>query len=153
MPAPTITIRGRTRAGPRPCPAPHAARWPERLPPERRSAIYGRAMPANRASGMPMKITLDPSMAPGLHSCPSGGDVAACRVWPRVQRGGQPLAELVPAGLERAYSLVFQHSHHVVVVDAERGEFAEHALRLVIGAVDAVIGDLPVVGDRVEDGL
>ena len=40
-----------------------------------------------------------------------------------------------------------------MVVDAERGEFAEHALRLVVGAVDAVIGDLPAVGDRVQGGL
>jgi hypothetical protein len=39
--------------------------------------------------------------------------------------GGLSLAELVPAGLERAYSLVFQHLYHLVVVDAERGEFAE----------------------------
>ena len=49
--------------------------------------------------------------------------------------------------------MVFEELHHVVVVDADRGEFAEGVPRLVVGAVDAVIRDPPVVGDRVEGGL
>src|SRR6266571_6513330 len=97
--------------------------------PERLSARYGRAMPANRTSGMTMKITLDPSMAPGLlpESCRASRAAMSSRACgrPRVQRGSEPLAELVPAGLKGANALVFEDLHHVVVVDADRGEFAE----------------------------
>jgi hypothetical protein len=67
--------------------------------------------------------------------------------------GGEPLAETVPARVERGHALVFQDLHHVVVVDAGRGEVVEDRLRLAIGAVDAVVRDLPVAGDRVQRGF
>src|SRR5512146_2973154 len=57
--------------------------------------------------------------------------------------GGKPLAEVVPAGVERGHALVFQGLHDVVVVDAERGEVIEDGLRLGAAAVDAVVRDLP----------
>jgi hypothetical protein len=60
---------------------------------------------------------------------------------------------VVPAGVERGYSLVFQHLHHVVAADAERGQLIEHRLRLVVAAADAVARDLPVAGDRIERRL
>ena len=67
--------------------------------------------------------------------------------------GGEPLAKVIPARAECGHALVFQDLDDVGVVDAERGEVVEDSLRLVVGAVDAVAGDLPVVGDRVERAL
>src|SRR5690349_24944147 len=83
---------------------------------------------------------------------PSGPAVMSVRgcTWLGSQRGGEPLAEVVPAGVERADPLVFQRLDDVVVVDAEGGQFVEDSLRLVVGAVDAVVRDLPVAGDRVQ---
>src|SRR5690348_15809374 len=67
--------------------------------------------------------------------------------------GGEPLSEVVPAGVERGHALVFQSLDDLAVVDAERGKVIEDGLRLLVGAVDAVVRDRPVVGDRVECGL
>src|SRR5437773_6053637 len=64
--------------------------------------------------------------------------------------GGEPLAEVVPAGVEGGHALVFQGLDDIAVVDAERGEVVEDGLRLLVAAVDAVVRDVPVAGDRVE---
>src|SRR5487761_485715 len=71
----------------------------------------------------------------------------------RAEGGGEPPAEVVPAGVERGHALVFQGLHDVVVVDAERGEVVEDGLRVRVAAADAVVGDVAVAGDRVQRGL
>src|SRR5690349_22609139 len=60
----------------------------------------------------------------------------------RAEGGGEPLPEVVPACVESGHALVFQGLHDVVVVDAQRRQPAEDGLRVRVGAVDAVIGDV-----------
>src|SRR4051794_6444271 len=67
--------------------------------------------------------------------------------------GSEPLAEVVPARVERGHALVFQDLDDVGVVDAERGEVVEDGLGLLVAAVDAVARDLPMIFDRAEGGL
>src|SRR6185437_15151040 len=67
--------------------------------------------------------------------------------------GGEPLAEVVPAAVERGHALVFQGLDDVGVVDAERREVVEDGLGACVSAVDAVVRDVAVVGDRVQRGL
>src|SRR6185437_9851080 len=71
----------------------------------------------------------------------------------RAEGGGEPLAEVVPAGVERGHALVFQGLHDVVVVDAQRCQAVEDGPGVRVGAVDAVVWDVTVVGDRVQRGL
>src|SRR6185437_12333191 len=67
--------------------------------------------------------------------------------------GGEPLAEVVPARVKRAHALVFQGLDDVGVVDAQRCRAVEDGPGVCVGAVDAVAGDVAVVGDRVQRGL
>src|SRR5436190_3386218 len=64
--------------------------------------------------------------------------------------GGEPLAEVVPAGVERGHALVFEDLHDVAVVDAQRRQVVEDGPRVRVGAVNAVIRDVAVIGDRVQ---
>src|SRR6185437_3705252 len=61
------------------------------------------------------------------------------------QGGGEPLAKVVPARVERAHALVFQGLHDVVVVDAQRCQAVEDSPGVRVGAVDAVVRDVAVV--------
>src|SRR5438105_563616 len=60
--------------------------------------------------------------------------------------GGEPLAQVVPARVERGHAVVFQRLHDVAVVDAELGEIVQHGLRLLVAAADAVVRDVAVIG-------
>src|ERR1700752_2334940 len=62
------------------------------------------------------------------------------------QRGGH----LIPAGVEGGHALVFEGLHDVVVVDAHGGEIIQHPAGVLVGAGDAVVGDLAMVGHGVK---
>ncbi len=50
--------------------------------------------------------------------------------------------------VERGHALVLQDLHHLVVVDAEHGQVIEDGPGLLVGAVDAVVRHVPVIGGR-----